>query len=202
MQADRIFRYPARDEVFFVQNAGAPAAGTGLNKSSIIQKISLSDAEKVRNRTLKAVPVTVVNTSNPQVINPNGGTFYNGNIIFAGEGQGDYIPSALYVMNPEAPYNTTSKYSISSLNKSDIDMASSCQQLFRPPIQLFERPGYPPQKPRSLLHRHSLRLPPGLPSRSWSTEPGVPLQLQERCPHGRCRRLHPPQRRHHRSRWQ
>ncbi|KAH7071046.1 hypothetical protein FB567DRAFT_213913 [Paraphoma chrysanthemicola] len=96
-----------KDEVFFVQNAGAPAAGTGLNKSSIIQKISLADAEKVRNGTLQAAPVTIVNTSNPQVINPNGGTNYKGNIIFAGEGQGDDITSALYVMNPEPPYNTT-----------------------------------------------------------------------------------------------
>lgn len=103
-------RYPARDEVFFVQNAGAPAAGTGLNKSSIIQKISLSDAEKVRNGSLSAAPVTIVDTSNPQVINPNGGTNYKGNIIFAGEGQGNNVPSALYVMNPEAPYNTTSKH--------------------------------------------------------------------------------------------
>lgn len=65
-------RHPPRDEVFFVQNAGAPAAGTGLNKSSIIQKISLADAEAVRNGTLEAAPVTIVNTSNPQVINPNG----------------------------------------------------------------------------------------------------------------------------------
>ncbi|KAL6709234.1 hypothetical protein ACN47E_001641 [Coniothyrium glycines] len=99
--------YPPRDEVFFVQNAGALAAGTGLNKSAIIQKISLSDAEKVRNGTLAAAPVTIVNTTNPQVINPNGGTNYRGNIIFAGEGQGDNVPSALYVMNPVAPYNTT-----------------------------------------------------------------------------------------------
>ncbi|KAF3048048.1 hypothetical protein E8E12_008581 [Didymella heteroderae] len=111
-ESDPIFHeavtwYPKRDEVFFVQNAGAPAAGTGLNKSSIIQKISLADAEKVRNGTLKAAPVTIVNTTNPQVINPNGGTNYKGNIIFAGEGQGDNVPSALYVMNPEAPYNTT-----------------------------------------------------------------------------------------------
>ncbi|KAF2029745.1 levo-lactonase [Setomelanomma holmii] len=100
-------RYPPTEEVFFVQNAGAPAAGTGLNKSSIIQKISLADAEKVRNGTLRAAPVTIVNTSNPQVINPNGGTNYKGNIIFAGEGQGDDITSALYVMNPLPPYNTT-----------------------------------------------------------------------------------------------
>ncbi|KAL1600873.1 hypothetical protein SLS59_005538 [Nothophoma quercina] len=120
-ESDPIFHeavtwYPARDEVFFVQNAGAPAAGTGLNKSSIIQKISLADAEKVRNGTLKAAPVTIVNTTNPQVINPNGGTNYKGNIIFAGEGQGDNVPSALYVMNPEAPYNTTSKYYRTNIN--------------------------------------------------------------------------------------
>lgn len=111
-ESDPIFHeavvwYPSKDEVFFVQNAGAPAAGTGLNKSSIIQKISLADAEKVRAGTLDEAPVTIVNTSNPQVINPNGGTNYRGNIIFAGEGQGDDIPSALYLMNPAAPYNTS-----------------------------------------------------------------------------------------------
>ena len=54
--------------------------------------------------------MTVINTTDPQVVNPNGGTNYKGNIIFAGEGQGDNVPPALYVMNPEAPYNTTSKY--------------------------------------------------------------------------------------------
>lgn len=36
-----------------------------------------------------------------------GGTNYKGNIIFAGEGQGEKIPSALYLMNPVEPYNTT-----------------------------------------------------------------------------------------------
>lgn len=39
-----------------------------------------------------------------------GGTYYKGNIIFAGEGQGDNITSALYVMNPREPYNTTGTY--------------------------------------------------------------------------------------------
>jgi gluconolactonase len=107
---DQILRHPARDEVFFVQNAGAAAAGTGLNKSAIIQKISLSDAEKVRNGSLAAVPVTIINTTNAQVINPNGGTNWKGQIIFAGEGQGDNVPPALYIVNPEAPYNTSSKY--------------------------------------------------------------------------------------------
>ncbi|KAI8168215.1 Gluconolactonase [Colletotrichum sp. SAR 10_70] len=100
--------YPPTEEVFFVQNAGSPDAGTGLNKSSIVQKISLADAEALRNGTLGTEEVTVhVVPSNPQVINPNGGTNYNGNIIFAGEGQGDRVPSALYLMNPLEPYNTT-----------------------------------------------------------------------------------------------
>ncbi|KAH6887108.1 lactonohydrolase [Thelonectria olida] len=99
---------PPSDEVFFVQNAGAPAAGTGLNKSSIIQKISLREAEAVRMSTNGKTEATVtVVPSSPQVINPNGGTNYKGQIIFAGEGQGADVPSALYLMNPESPYNTT-----------------------------------------------------------------------------------------------
>jgi gluconolactonase len=139
--------YPPTEEVFFVQNAGAPAAGTGLNKSSIIQKISLSDAEKVRNGTLEAAPVTVVNTSNPQVINPNGGTNWKGNIIFAGEGQGDNVPSALYVMNPLPPYNTTSKYIMGILHvKLGTDYHSPCEQLLWSPIQLAQRLGRQPDK--------------------------------------------------------
>jgi gluconolactonase len=116
--------YPPTEEVFFVQNAGAPAAGTGLNKSSIIQKISLKEADAVRKGSKDEVKVTVVD-SNPQVINPNGmlsndaepdntdwnigGTYYKGDIIFAGEGQGDEVPSSLFRMNPLPPYNTTGK---------------------------------------------------------------------------------------------
>ncbi|KAI3540028.1 D-lactonohydrolase [Colletotrichum filicis] len=100
--------YPPTEEVFFVQNAGPPAAGTGLNKSSIVQKIRLADAEALRNGSLGTKEVTVTTVpSNPQVINPNGGTNYKGQIIFAGEGQGDRVPSALYLMNPVEPYNTT-----------------------------------------------------------------------------------------------
>ncbi|RKL38832.1 hypothetical protein BFJ72_g6962 [Fusarium proliferatum] len=99
---------PPTAEVFFVQNAGDPDAGTGLAKSSVIQKISLAEAEALKNgsHTESQVKITVVD-SDPQVINPNGGTNYKGQIIFAGEGQGEKIPSALYLMNPEAPYNTT-----------------------------------------------------------------------------------------------
>ncbi|KAL1877494.1 hypothetical protein Daus18300_002481 [Diaporthe australafricana] len=98
--------HPPKDEVFFVQNAGAPAAGTGLNKSSIIQKISLAEAEAVRKGEMDNATVTVV-PSSPQVINPNGGTNYKGNIVFAGEGQGADITSTMFLMNPEAPFNTT-----------------------------------------------------------------------------------------------
>jgi gluconolactonase len=45
----------------------------------------------------------------PHADKPTGGTNYKDQIIFAGEGQGDSIPSALYLMNPMSPYNTTSK---------------------------------------------------------------------------------------------
>ncbi|KAI3332359.1 lactonohydrolase [Xylariaceae sp. AK1471] len=100
--------YPLTNEVFFVQNAGAPAAGTGLNKSAVIQKISLAEAEIVssqRNATGK-VKVHVVD-ANPQVTNPNGGINYKGQLLFAAEGQGADKPAELIIMNPREPYNTT-----------------------------------------------------------------------------------------------
>lgn len=100
--------YPPTDEVFFCQNAGARAAGTGLKKSAMIFKIKVSEAEAVKHDRDGAgkVKVAPVNT-NPQVINPNGATNYKDQIIFAGEGQGDGTPSALYLMSPREPYNTT-----------------------------------------------------------------------------------------------
>lgn len=59
--------------MFFVQNAGAVEAGTGLNKSSVVQKISLAQAEAVRAGSHNDSEVTVhVVPSNPQIINPNG----------------------------------------------------------------------------------------------------------------------------------
>lgn len=65
--------YEPTDEVFFVQNAGAPAAGTGLNKSAIIQKISLAQAGAVSNLTNATGMVTVTTVpSDPTVVNPNG----------------------------------------------------------------------------------------------------------------------------------
>lgn len=59
--------------MFFVQNAGAKAAGTGLNKSSIVQKIALSQAMAVSHLTDAVGQVAVETvTSDPPVINPNG----------------------------------------------------------------------------------------------------------------------------------
>ncbi|CAJ2513040.1 Uu.00g011590.m01.CDS01 [Anthostomella pinea] len=100
--------YPPTDEMFFVQNAGAPAAGTGLNKSSIVLKIALSEAAAVSSRRNATGSVNVQTVdSSPMVINPNGGTNYKGQILFAGEGQGADVPPELIVMNPVEPYNTT-----------------------------------------------------------------------------------------------
>jgi gluconolactonase len=88
--------YPPTDEMFFVQNAGAAAAGTGLNKSNIIQKISLAQAEAVstmRNASGR-VNVTTV-PANPTVINSNGTAFFfisisHGPHSFWSEGVIDY----------------------------------------------------------------------------------------------------------------
>ncbi|KAK4040376.1 hypothetical protein C8A01DRAFT_15715 [Parachaetomium inaequale] len=113
-ESDPIFHeatvwYPAKDEMFFVQNAGAKAAGTGLAKSAIVQKISLSavtpSIASQRNAS-GSVKVEVVD-SNPTVMNPNGATNYKGQLLFLGEGQGETIAPAMYLMNPEPPYNTT-----------------------------------------------------------------------------------------------
>ncbi|KAK3489050.1 uncharacterized protein B0T23DRAFT_362257 [Neurospora hispaniola] len=100
---------PSTDDVFFVQNAGDPAAGTGLNRSAIIQRISLSqvttDVSAERNATGKVDVHLAVAT--PAIINPNGATNYRNRILFAGEGQGSRVAPALYAMSPNAPYNAT-----------------------------------------------------------------------------------------------
>ncbi|EXJ67013.1 gluconolactonase [Cladophialophora psammophila CBS 110553] len=100
--------YPPTDEIFFVQNAGATAAGTGLNKSNIIQKISLNQAASVsslRNASGQVDVVTV--NATPPVINSNGATQYRGQLLFTGEGQGNDTAPALYVVNPRPPYNAS-----------------------------------------------------------------------------------------------
>jgi hypothetical protein len=71
-------RYPPTDEVFFVQNAGAVAAGTGLKKSAITQKISLAQAAQAASQgSMNATNVVDVVTvdANPPIINPNGESF-------------------------------------------------------------------------------------------------------------------------------
>ena len=93
-------------EMFFSQNAGSPAAGTGLKKSAIVQKISLADAAAAAGKKDAKAKVATVNAT-PAVINPNGGTNYRGKIVFAGQGQGDKSAPSLYAMDPVAPHKTT-----------------------------------------------------------------------------------------------
>ncbi|KAK1921744.1 hypothetical protein DB88DRAFT_499063 [Papiliotrema laurentii] len=102
--------YPPTDEVFFVQNAGAKAAGTGLQKSAITQKIALSQVANVTasgERSVAGKVDVVTVDANPAIVNPNGATNYKGGLVFMGEGQGDNITSAIYYLHPEPPYNTT-----------------------------------------------------------------------------------------------
>lgn len=59
------------DEVFFVQNAGDKDAGTGLEKSAIVEKISLAQAAAASNDSAGTVDVTTVNPTKA-IPNPNG----------------------------------------------------------------------------------------------------------------------------------
>jgi hypothetical protein len=69
----RLDRSKETDEVFFVQNAGAKNASTGLHKSAIIEKISLADAAAVSSKSDAAGEVKISTvSSSPMVINPNG----------------------------------------------------------------------------------------------------------------------------------
>ncbi|KAL4998211.1 hypothetical protein BDV10DRAFT_201378 [Aspergillus recurvatus] len=93
------------DEMFFVQNAGAKDAGTGLEKSAIIEKISLAQAAAVSNLTNATGLVDVVTVRPSQLIpNPNGATNFRGKLVFTAEGQGDDIAPGLFVMDPKEPY--------------------------------------------------------------------------------------------------
>ena len=128
--------YEATNEVFFVQNAGAMAAGTGLNKSAIIEKISLSQLTGVSAKRNVSGQVDVITVpSNPPVINPNGATRYRGQILFTGEGQGNETAPALYIMNPRPPYNTTGEFFL-PLPRPFTYFRSPSKQLLRPAIQL------------------------------------------------------------------
>ena len=65
--------YKPNDEVFFVQNAGNADAGTGLNKSAAIFKVSLKEADAVKNsRNAVGKVNTTKIPSNPEIPNPNG----------------------------------------------------------------------------------------------------------------------------------
>ena len=94
--------------MFVAQNAGSPDAETGLNKSNIIQKISLRAAQAIADGTNTSSEVEVVTVSpEPNVINSNGAANFRGQFVYAVEGQGADIASTLYLMNPYEPYNST-----------------------------------------------------------------------------------------------
>jgi len=77
-----MYRYPPTDEVFFVQNAGAKDSGAGLNKSNILQKISLAQAAAVsaQRNASGSVDVVAVNAT-PTVINSNGQRYCRGDRV-------------------------------------------------------------------------------------------------------------------------
>lgn len=54
------------------------------------------------------------------LITYTGATNYKGNIIFTAEGQGDDKPSALYLMNPVEPYNTTGKFTLRAYQQATV----------------------------------------------------------------------------------
>ncbi|KAK4224927.1 hypothetical protein QBC38DRAFT_484369 [Podospora fimiseda] len=100
--------HPETDEMFFCQSAGAAAAAAGLHKSAVVFKINLNEItpDIIRQRNASAsVKVDLVDSDIP-VINPNGGTNYKNKLLFLGEGQGDKIAPAVYLMEPKAPYKT------------------------------------------------------------------------------------------------
>jgi len=101
--------YKPKDEMWFVQNAGAPDAGTGVNKSAVIYKISLKEADAVKNErnAVGKVKIQLVEHS-PPIPNPNGAVQYKGKLLFAASGQGAKIPPALVILDPSTePAKTT-----------------------------------------------------------------------------------------------
>jgi hypothetical protein len=117
------------------------------------------------------VDVVVVD-SQPQVINPNGvsipkteltkgATNYMGKIAFMGEGQGNDIPPAIYVMEPTPPYNTTGMN-----NPLDLADSSHPKQLLWASVQFPQRCRDTSPKQGNVLYRRHLRVVTGLPSGS------------------------------------
>ena len=82
-----------------------------------------------------------------------------GKIAFMGEGQGDDIAPAIYVMEPTPPYNTTGKLIlIAEADNSDP------KQLLWAAVQLAQRCRYSSPEQGNVLYRRHLRFPTRLPS--------------------------------------
>lgn len=97
-----------------------------------------------------------------------------GKLAFMGEGQGDNIAPAIYVMQPTPPYNTTGKLVI--MVEAD---NSDSEQLLWTAIQLAQRCRYSSPEQGNVLYRRHLRFPPRLPSSTSPAQSGVPLQPQD-----------------------
>ncbi len=119
---------------------------------------------------------------------PAGGTNYRGEIVFAGEGQGDNTAPSLFVMNPVEPYNTTGKSA--PLRKALVSIMlktrSSAQQFLWSSIQFTQRCRRQSKQPGSVLHRYLVRLPSGLSSLSRSARPSLSYHSFHRGRHSRC----------------
>jgi len=82
-----------------------------------------------------------------------------GKIAFMGEGQGDDIAPAIYVMEPTPPYNTTGKSLLTIYADS-----SHPKQLLWKAVQLAQRCRYSSPEQGNVLYRRHLRFPTRLPS--------------------------------------
>jgi len=69
-----------------------------------------------------------------------GATNYRGNLVFTGEGQGNNIAPALYLVNPVAPYNSTGEHTFSKIFFPVMltTPRSTCQQLLRQTIHFSQ----------------------------------------------------------------
>ncbi|KAL2258015.1 hypothetical protein VTK26DRAFT_8841 [Humicola hyalothermophila] len=152
-QSDPIFHEapiwnPATDEMFFAQNAGSPAAGTGLAKSAIIQNHSRHYQPKECERSGKGGGCE---------LGCGWGTIYKDKLLFIGQGQGESIAPAIYLMDPVPPYDT--KVLLDNFFGRQFNSLNDVAINPRNGDIYFTDPSYG--------HAQSFRRPPGLPRQAW-----------------------------------
>ncbi|EJD51262.1 calcium-dependent phosphotriesterase [Auricularia subglabra TFB-10046 SS5] len=84
------------DEVFFCSNAGWPPSS--LRRTNVLSKISLREAQEKGTATVKPTPTLEMT---------NGGTWYDGKLLFVNSGRGTDAPPSLALVEPAPPYNAT-----------------------------------------------------------------------------------------------